>query len=53
MYETKLDNGSTVLGLFATPVYTTNIPPELSVEGNRLKDATNIEATYGSFDLIK
>ena len=29
------------------------IPPELSVEGNRLKDAANIEATYGSFDLIK
>ncbi len=34
MYETKLDNGSTVLGLFATPVYTTNIPPELSVAAN-------------------
>ena len=34
MYENKLDNGSTVLGLFATPVYTTNIPPELSVAAN-------------------
>ena len=29
------------------------IPPELSVEGNRLKDETNIEATYGSFDRFK
>ena len=34
MYENKLDNGSTVLGLFATPVYTTQIPPELSVAAN-------------------
>ena len=34
MHETKLDNGSTVLGLFATPVYTTQIPSELSVAAN-------------------
>ena len=34
MYENKLDNGSTVLGLFPTPIYTANIPPELSVAAN-------------------
>ena len=34
MNEMKMDNDATVLGLFPTPVYTSEIPPELSTTCN-------------------
>ena len=52
MNEMKMDNNATVLGLFPTPVYTLEIPPELSTTCNYFDSVEQKEgdkiAEYGS-----
>ena len=51
MNEMKMDNDATVLGLFPTPVYTSEIPPELSTTCNYFDTVKQKEGDLNSAEM--